>query len=80
MTSHTTEARVIAAFQEVFKNKGLAAPSLTATSRLDGSLGLESLDFAEIVVRLEGEFGKDPFSGGMPQQITTLGDLVALYE
>jgi len=41
-----------------FKNKRLTPPPLTAMTVLDASLGLESLDFAEMVVRLEQAFGK----------------------
>ena len=44
------------------------------------SLGLESLDFAEVVVRLEQVFGKDPFSEGTIPEVRTLHDLCTLYE
>jgi acyl carrier protein len=46
---------------------------------LDTSLGLESIDFAELAVRLESEFGKDPFSTGDIPPIRTIADLAALY-
>jgi acyl carrier protein len=75
-----TLEKIVAVFAQVFKNKGLIVPSLTAATVLDGSLGLESLDFAEIVVRLEAAFGTDPFARGVPAQVRTLGDLVALYD
>jgi hypothetical protein len=45
--------KVVEEFGVVFKNKGLSLPSLSAETVLDGSLGLESLDFAELVMRLE---------------------------
>jgi acyl carrier protein len=76
-TDHLT--KVVGEFQTVFKNKGLDPPELSAETRLDGSLGLESLDFAEIVMRLEQVFGKDPFSNGTMPELSTLGDLCALY-
>ena len=73
------EETVIAVFQQVFKNKGLAPPQLNARTPLDGSLGLESIDFAEVVLRLEECFGVDPFANGVPANLRTLGDLAALY-
>lgn len=81
MSRSTTAAeKVYAAIDAVFRNKGLTPPPLTAETRLDASLGLESLDFAEIVIRLEQDFGKDPFASGTIPEIRTIGDLAALYE
>jgi acyl carrier protein len=73
------ERRVIATILAVFANKGTKAPPLGPETVLDGSLGLESIDFAELVVRLEAEFDHDPFSLGNTPQIRTVGDLAALY-
>jgi acyl carrier protein len=70
---------VIGEFQTVFKNKGINPPSLSAETILDGSLGLESLDFAEVVMRLEQVFGKDPFSGDTIPEVSTMADLCGLY-
>ena len=52
---------------------------MTATTALDGTLGLDSLDFAEAVVRLEQRFGFDPFASGTIDHLRTVGDLAALY-
>jgi acyl carrier protein len=71
--------KVIEEFTVVFKNKGLTPPPLTRETILDGSLGLESLDFAELVLRLEQAFGNDPFSGSTIPEVRTLGDLCLLY-
>lgn len=71
--------KVIECMREVFKSKREAAPALAADTKLDASLGLKSLDYAELVVRLEGEFGFDPFAGGMPAGIATVADLASLY-
>ena len=68
---------VIGEFQTVFKNKGLDPPVLSKETVLDGSLGLESLDFAEVVMRLEQVFGKDPFGGDTIPEVSTLADLCA---
>ena len=70
---------VIGEFRTVFKNKGVDPPLMSAETILDGSLGLESLDFAEVVMRLEQVFGKDPFSGDTIPEVSTVADLCALY-
>ena len=70
---------VIGEFQAVFKNKGINPPALSSETILDGSLGLESLDFAEVVMRLEQVFGTDPFSGDTIPQVSTMADLCGLY-
>jgi acyl carrier protein len=77
--SSAVEEKVVAVFQQVFRNKGLEPPPLTSQTVLDGSLGLESIDFAEVVVRLEEAFGRDPFADAVPGSLRTLGDLAALY-
>jgi acyl carrier protein len=71
--------KVILCIREVFESKRQQAPSIDEGTRLDASLGLESLDYAELVVRLEGVFGTDPFAEGVPPGLQTVGDLVALY-
>lgn len=76
----SSEAKVIQSIAEVFENKGAKPPPLSADTTLDASLGLDSLDFAELVVRLEARFGTDPFSQGVPQLINTVGQLAKLYE
>jgi acyl carrier protein len=78
-TDPTNLGKVIEEFGVVFRNKGLDPPRLSSETFLDGSLGLESLDFAEIVLRLEQVFGKDPFANGAIPEVRTLGDLCALY-
>ena len=76
----STVDRVIDELQHVFDGKGLAAPELGPDTVLDSSLGLESMDFAELVVRLEGVFGKDPFGQAETPEIRTIADLARLYE
>jgi acyl carrier protein len=78
--SSDVQDRVISTLKDVFDNKGLTPPPLDGDTPLDQSLGLESLDFAELVVRLESEFGKDPFSTGTPPRVRTLGELATYYE
>ncbi len=75
----TAVSNVAAAIAGVLVRKGLTAPALDASTPLDGSLGLDSLDFAEVIVRLEQTFGFDPFAERAVDRLATLGDLAALY-
>lgn len=70
---------VIDLMREIFRAKGLAVPDLTPATELGADLGLESLDLAELVIRLEEKTGKDPFANGAPRRIQTISDLAALY-
>jgi len=72
--------RVIRCMQDVFQNKGIDPPALEAATALTAELGLDSLDYAELVARLESEFGFDPFAAGAPAEIRTIRDLTALYD
>lgn len=74
----TTESQVAEVLLEIFATKGLARPQLMADTVLD-QLGLESLDFAQAVIRLEELTGKDPFATGADYGIKTLSDLAILY-
>jgi acyl carrier protein len=80
LATSEVERRVISAIQAVFANKRMSAPSINSTTVLDRTLGLESIDFAELVVRLETEFGADPFSEPSVGPVRTVADLAALYE
>ena len=74
-----TENRLAEVLLDIFKMKGMTTPQLDADTVLD-QLGLESLDFAQAVIRLEEMTGKDPFATGADYQIRTLSDFAALYQ
>jgi acyl carrier protein len=74
-----TENQLIGILLEIFKAKGLSAPPLESNTVLD-QIGLESLDFAQAVIRLEELTGKDPFATGADFQIRTLSDFAILYD
>ena len=76
---HEIVGRVIRCIEEIFANKNLPIPQLAAETSLGDSLGLTSLDYAELVVRLEVEFGKDPMMAGELPDFRTVGDLARLY-
>ena len=78
MTSN--ETTVIQILQEIIQSKQLPVPSITPDTPLEAKLGLESLDFAELVVRLEEATGKDPFASGDAPHVQTVSDLAALYD
>ena len=71
---------MIRTLEVIIRAKGLTVPELSPETRLDSDLGLESLDFAELVIRLEDELGQDPFAKGTPPAVRTVSDLAALYD
>jgi len=72
------ESCIIEILLEIFRAKGLEPPALSPDTVLD-QLGLESLDFAQAVIRLEEITGQDPFATGAEVQIRTLSDFAAMY-
>lgn len=76
----TSLQRVIRCVEEVFRNKGLEPPAVAPTTEFTPDFGLDSLDYAELVVRLEQEFGFDPFASGAVREVRTASDLAAVYE
>jgi acyl carrier protein len=76
-------AEVRAAFEEIvrsiFAAKKLPAPAIRdETLLLDGTIPIDSLDLAEIVVRMTEACRCDPFKDGfVPFQ--TAGELIRLY-
>jgi acyl carrier protein len=56
-------------------------PAISETTPLaQGGLGLDSMDFAVLVVRLEQRFQCDPFNSTSLERFpTTVGELVDLY-
>jgi acyl carrier protein len=79
MITTDNQNRIIEVLLEIFNEKGLGAPALSAETVLD-QLGLESLDFAQAVIRMEEITGKDPFATGEEYQIKTLSDFAVLYD
>lgn len=73
------QSRIIDLLKEVFTMKDMAIPDLGPDTILD-QLGLESLDFAQVVIRMEELTGKDPFATGVDHQIHLLSDLAILYD
>jgi acyl carrier protein len=71
---------VRAAIILVLADNGRSAPALSDDVPLGaGGLGLDSLDLATIVARLDAELGIDPFASGS-HAFRTVGEFIALYE
>jgi acyl carrier protein len=73
------QGRIIEVLTEIFNMKSLTVPALVPDTVLD-QIGLESLDFAQAVLRMEELTGKDPFATEAEFQIKTLSDLAAMYD
>ena len=62
---------------QVRENKHQAPlPELPPTWRLREDLGFESLDLAELTVRIEEKFGVDVFADGLVQTIAEIHDKI----
>jgi acyl carrier protein len=79
MIATENQNRIREALLEVFKEKGLTPPALEPDTILE-QIGLESLDFAQVVIRMEEITSKDPFASGAEFQIKSLADLAAVYD
>jgi len=76
MNTHEIISKTIVA---ILLERGAAAPELKPETRISAS-GLDSLDIAVLVVRLEERFGVDPFSlKTLDRYPQTLGELAAMY-
>jgi acyl carrier protein len=58
--------------------RGEAVPALQGDTQISNS-GLDSLDIAVLVVRLEEHFGFDPFAEVLDRYPQTLGEMAELY-
>ena len=52
---------------------------VTVSSPVDRRLGLDSLGWAAVIVRLEADLGVDPFRSGAVGELQTVSDIVDLY-
>lgn len=76
----STRDRIFTAMEQVAAEHGKPLKPLAESVPLLET-GLDSLCFAILIARLEGEFGTDPFTSSEEIAFpTTVGDLVALYD
>jgi acyl carrier protein len=65
--------------RRIIAERGGAPVTMTGdTALLGGTVPIDSLDLATLVVELEGHFGIDPFKEGFIE-FRTLDELAALY-
>jgi acyl carrier protein len=79
MIATENQNRIAEILTEIISAKGLQPVPLDPNTVLD-QIGLESLDFAQAVIRMEEITGKDPFATSAEYQIKTLSDLAVLYD
>lgn len=65
--------------REVLEKRGLDTSALSPEAKLADTLGLKSMDLAEIVLILEDELDTDPFQITPITSVRTLGDLRDAY-
>jgi hypothetical protein len=72
----------VGVLREVLADRGRVVEDLgDARGLFADGIGLDSLDFATVVVRLQQAVGVDPFGGGQVAQLPrTVGELIAIYE
>lgn len=74
-----TFSLVVEAINKQISDKGEPAPAIDEnTALLGGSLPIDSLDLAVIVIQLRDATGRDPFENGFID-FRTVGDLARLY-
>jgi acyl carrier protein len=79
MTSETVDDVASRVVNRILTDSGRPARTLRADDTLVGTVGLDSLDLAVLVVGLEQALGVDPFRAGA-RPVPTYGQLVELYE
>lgn len=63
----------------VMRERGLDAAAISYEAKLSDTLGLKSMDLAQIVLTLEDDLETDPFQAIPITSIRTVGDLVRAY-
>ena len=78
MTQNSVHDIVCEVINRVLNDSGRSAREFQSDDSLIGTIGLDSLDLAVMVVGMEQALGVDPFrSGAAP--VATFGELVDLY-
>ena len=68
--------RIVEQITETLEDVGVVIPGLSGSEELK-ALGVSSMTYARLVLRLEAEFGVEVFSGAeQPPHVRTVDDLV----
>lgn len=78
MTEAEIRSAVAQVTNRVLSDSGRAAREFQDDDTLTGTIGLDSLDLAVLVVGLEQSLGIDPFRAGA-RPVPTFGQLVQVY-
>lgn len=74
-----TRAELVDLIRQILARHQLTIAEIQANDLLyRGSVGLDSLDLAELSVQLELRYGRDPFTAG--QMVRTFGELARFYD
>jgi acyl carrier protein len=72
------ESKLLLIFNTVLSNRGRdKILKLYLTDNLRNDIGFDSLDLAELTVRIEAEFGIDIFEKGI---VNTIGEIISKLE
>ncbi len=71
---------IIETIHTVMDERGLDTSQLDESAKLVDTLGLKSMDIAEIVLHLEDDLEVDPFREIPITSVRTVGDLINAYQ
>lgn len=71
---------VLTTISELMSEQDLDVSLLAESAKLVDTLGLKSMDIAQVVLILEDELEVDPFQETPITSIRTVGDLIAAYK
>jgi acyl carrier protein len=79
-TAEEVESAVYATIKGIREDRELPALDFGPDDKLNATLGLRSIDLAQIVLDLEDALGTDPFQEIPITSIRTVGDVVNAYK
>ncbi len=79
-SSEQVAAAACRAIARVMADHNLPPREIELEDKLNATLGLKSMNLAQIVLDLEDQFQVDPFAAIPITSIRTVGDLVAAYQ
>jgi len=79
LTQHRVEETVEASIAAVMTARDLDPGKIDRAAKLSETLGLRSMDLAQIVLTLEDDLNTDPFQQIPITSIRTVGDLTQAY-
>ena len=76
LTTADIRERIVTQITETLEDIGVMTPRVSGSDELSG-LGVSSMLYARLVLRLEAEFGVEVFTGAeQPPNVRTVDDLV----